>query len=268
MTSVMCQGTRAGGAAADKHPAAAICPARATRGRHAPFTCHFSPFTCHLPPVTRSGGIFSVALSLGLRPVAVSHHRALSSSDFPPHAAVRASPRTTHGGRLAHSAEAPIVSPPRPAGTATSYTGAAPRAAHPIRPPHAYRYNAGMGTTRCDCRKLSFAGLRSYAQRHNITSLSELIARTGCCTGCGTCREHLQAFLRTGEVRYGDMRVKIPEYLRPKSPPPPALDAREPSPLPRAVDPGRSAVDPDRGAVDPEHTPPTTSFPAESGEQQ
>jgi hypothetical protein len=30
------------------------------------------------------GGVFSVALSLALLPVAVSHHRALSSSDFPP----------------------------------------------------------------------------------------------------------------------------------------------------------------------------------------
>ena len=30
------------------------------------------------------GGVFSVALSRALLPVAVSHHRALSSSDFPP----------------------------------------------------------------------------------------------------------------------------------------------------------------------------------------
>jgi len=40
-----------------------------------------------------------VALSLGSRPVAVSHHRALSSSDFPPSAC-----KHVESGRLAHSA--------------------------------------------------------------------------------------------------------------------------------------------------------------------
>jgi hypothetical protein len=44
-------------------------------------------FTLACDPVARAasiGGVFSVALSLGSLPVAVSHHRALSSSDFPP----------------------------------------------------------------------------------------------------------------------------------------------------------------------------------------
>ena len=67
-----------------------------------------------------------------------------------------------------------------------------------------------MGTTRCDCRQLSFIALRSYAQRHGITGVDELIRQTGCCTDCGTCRPHLEEFLRTGELRYGDQVFKLP----------------------------------------------------------
>ena len=37
-----------------------------------------------MPRTTSIGGLFSVALSLASLPVAVSHHRALPSSDFPP----------------------------------------------------------------------------------------------------------------------------------------------------------------------------------------
>ena len=73
-----------------------------------------------------------------------------------------------------------------------------------------------MGTTRCDCKQLSFLGLRSYARRHGIDDLEELIRRTGCCTGCGTCRPHLEEFLRTGEVRIGEQTFKLPD---PDAPP-------------------------------------------------
>ena len=75
-----------------------------------------------------------------------------------------------------------------------------------------------MGTTRCDCKQLSFVGLRSYARRHGITSIDELVARTGCCTGCGTCRPHLEEFLKTGEVRYGDRAIKLPDFEWPPEP--------------------------------------------------
>ncbi len=68
-----------------------------------------------------------------------------------------------------------------------------------------------MGATRCDCRQLSFIALRSFARRHGITDIEELIRQTGCCTGCGTCRPALEEFLRTGEYQVGDMRVKAPE---------------------------------------------------------
>jgi len=76
-----------------------------------------------------------------------------------------------------------------------------------------------MGLTRCDCKGLSFVALRSYARRHNITEIADLIRRTGCCTGCGTCRPHLEEFLRTGEVRYGDQRIRLPDCDPPELPP-------------------------------------------------
>ena len=37
-----------------------------------------------LPPTKAGGGLFSVALSLALRPVGVTHHHTLRSPDFPP----------------------------------------------------------------------------------------------------------------------------------------------------------------------------------------
>ena len=68
-----------------------------------------------------------------------------------------------------------------------------------------------MGTSRCDCKQLSFIGLRSFARRNGITDIRELIRLTGCCTGCGTCRPHLEEFLRTGELKAGDQSLRIPD---------------------------------------------------------
>ena len=68
-----------------------------------------------------------------------------------------------------------------------------------------------MGRTRCDCKELGFLWLRGYARRHGITDIEELIRRTGCCTGCGTCRPHLEEFLRTGKLDYGGSRIEIPD---------------------------------------------------------
>lgn len=76
-----------------------------------------------------------------------------------------------------------------------------------------------MGNTRCDCKELSFVALRSYARRHGITSLDVLIARTGCCTGCGNCRPYLEHFLRTGEFLVGEQSFRLPD------PEPPAGNA-------------------------------------------
>lgn len=71
-----------------------------------------------------------------------------------------------------------------------------------------------MGTMRCDCKQLSFIWLRSYARHHNVTKLDDLIRHTGCCTGCGTCRPHLERFLNTGELRVGDQYIKLPDHKR------------------------------------------------------
>ena len=75
---------------------------------------HFPTFPHSHLATSSVGGVFSVALSLGSRPVAVSHHRALCSSDFPP--APRHAQRIVRadgsGGRLAHSAIQ--ILPPKP----------------------------------------------------------------------------------------------------------------------------------------------------------
>ena len=64
--------------------------------------------------------------------------------------------------------------------------------------------------TRCECHKLSFVGLMSYARRHGITTLEELMAATRAGTGCGSCRPYLKELLRTGRLRVGDQLIELP----------------------------------------------------------
>jgi len=66
--------------------------------------------------------------------------------------------------------------------------------------------------TRCECHNLSFLFLLSYARRHKITSIEELSRATGCCTGCGSCRLHLEELLRTGRLRVGDQLIDLPNW--------------------------------------------------------
>jgi len=66
-----------------------VCPAGAVTGAAVRSYRTISPLPdspCFLAKARRGtiGCVFSVALSLGLPPVAVSHHRALSCPDFPP----------------------------------------------------------------------------------------------------------------------------------------------------------------------------------------
>ncbi len=76
--------------------------------------------------------------------------------------------------------------------------------------------------TRCECRDLSFVGLMSYARRHGITNIDELIKATGCCTGCGSCRPLLEELLRTGKLRVGDRLIDLSHLAGdPPAPPPP-----------------------------------------------
>ena len=70
--------------------------------------------------------------------------------------------------------------------------------------------------TRCDCWQLSFVGLMSYARRRGITSLEELMRRTGAGTRCGSCRPYLEELLRSGKLRVGDELIDLPGI-----PPPP-----------------------------------------------
>ena len=54
-----------------------------------------------LPPTKAGGGLFSVALSLALRPVGVTHHHTLRSPDFPPAAFKMAQKVIIHSKRPA-----------------------------------------------------------------------------------------------------------------------------------------------------------------------
>jgi len=79
--------------------------------------------------------------------------------------------------------------------------------------------------TRCECRNLPFLGLLAYARRYGITTIEELMAATGCCTGCGTCRPYVEELLRTGRLRCGDRLIELPEIDVPLDlPPPPRAD--------------------------------------------
>ncbi len=94
-----------------------------------------SPQTALTFPLSRAltfprapGGVFSVALSLGSRPVAVSHHRALPSSDFPPLTRRRElrAPDVGHGGRR-HGRREARGGVPRAAARPTPPGGILPR---------------------------------------------------------------------------------------------------------------------------------------------
>lgn len=53
---------------------------------------------------------------------------------------------------------------------------------------------------RCVCLNLSLPGLLSYARRHEISTLEELMAATACGSRCGTCKPYIARMLETGEV--------------------------------------------------------------------
>lgn len=75
--------------------------------------------------------------------------------------------------------------------------------------------------TRCECMDLPFLGLLSYARKHGITNIEDLIKATRCCTGCGTCRPHLEELLKTGKLRVGDRLIELPRIDVPLNLPPP-----------------------------------------------
>jgi NAD(P)H-nitrite reductase large subunit len=74
---------------------------------------------------------------------------------------------------------------------------------------------------RCKCRDLPFLGLLSYARKYGITDIEDLIAATGCCTGCGSCRPYLEELLKTGKLRVGGKLIDLPKIDVPLDVPPP-----------------------------------------------
>jgi len=75
-----------------------VCPASTVTGTAVRSYRTISPLP--VPPKADIGCVFSVALSLGLPPVAVNHHRALSCSDFPPVRQRRTGDRPIHSFQL------------------------------------------------------------------------------------------------------------------------------------------------------------------------
>ncbi|MBK8913643.1 MAG: hypothetical protein IPM64_03410 [Phycisphaerales bacterium] len=72
---------------------------------------------------------------------------------------------------------------------------------------------------RCVCMNLSFRGLLSYARRHDIRELDELIRTTGCCSRCATCKPFIRWMLAHDEV---------PTLDTPLPPEPPTEQPTEP----------------------------------------
>lgn len=54
---------------------------------------------------------------------------------------------------------------------------------------------------RCVCHDVSFAALLRLHAEQGL-DLEALKARTGCCTGCGTCEPYVRLALRTGDVSF------------------------------------------------------------------
>lgn len=61
-----------------------------------------------------------------------------------------------------------------------------------------------MLVERCICHKVSFAQLWAMVQA-GTTTLEELSAKTGCCTGCGLCRDYVRLMLLTGKTAFPPM---------------------------------------------------------------
>lgn len=56
-----------------------------------------------------------------------------------------------------------------------------------------------MAVDRCVCTDQSFAELLRTARREGL-DFDGLVARTGCCTGCGTCEPYIRLTLDTGRT--------------------------------------------------------------------
>ncbi len=58
-----------------------------------------------------------------------------------------------------------------------------------------------MHVTRCVCHNVTFAQLWALAQSGPRT-LEALSAQTGCCTGCGLCKDYVRLMLLTGTTAF------------------------------------------------------------------
>ena len=61
-----------------------------------------------------------------------------------------------------------------------------------------------MLVDRCICHTVTFAQLWALVQS-GTTTLDELSAKTGCCTGCGLCHDYVRLMLLTGKTAFPPM---------------------------------------------------------------
>ncbi|MEZ6233910.1 MAG: (2Fe-2S)-binding protein [Phycisphaerales bacterium] len=80
--------------------------------------------------------------------------------------------------------------------------------------------------TRCICHDVTFAELRALADATG-DGLDGLSRRTGCCTGCATCRPYVLLMLRTGQTIFPVLTPAQIQRL--------ALDQPEPDPDARPI---------------------------------
>ncbi|MFI4873560.1 MAG: (2Fe-2S)-binding protein [Phycisphaerales bacterium JB058] len=57
-----------------------------------------------------------------------------------------------------------------------------------------------MNVDRCVCYNVTLAELKDISNKS--TTLDELSAKTGCCTGCGMCKPYVILMLRTGRTTF------------------------------------------------------------------
>lgn len=57
-----------------------------------------------------------------------------------------------------------------------------------------------MGVDRCVCHNITLAELKALSKPG--TTVADLSAKTGCCTGCGMCKPYVILMLRTGRTHF------------------------------------------------------------------
>jgi len=55
---------------------------------------------------------------------------------------------------------------------------------------------------KCICHKRSFEEIKSYASKHDLSSVDELQNRDYCSNSCGLCAPYVEVTLETGQTEF------------------------------------------------------------------